>query len=87
MSTRWCILRSVIGLDLDSTGTSPEIPNMDFGLWTFDFFYGLGMNQDYQLDHSLSLRHLKPFFDNVLLDHCGLPHVLTLAVHLEYSYA
>ena len=29
----------------------------------------------------LSLRLLKPFLDNVLLEHAGLPHVLPLAVH------
>ena len=40
------------------------------------------MTQDYQMDHSLSLRLLKPFFDNVLLEHGELPHVLPLAVHL-----
>ena len=41
------------------------------------------MTKSYQLDISLSLRHLKPFFDNVLLDHGGLPHVLPPAVHLN----
>ena len=38
----------------------------------------------YKLDHSLSLRLLKPFFDNVLLEHVSLPHVLPLAVHLDF---
>ena len=47
MSTRWCILRSVIGPDLDSTGTSPEIPNMDFGLWTFDFWLTFAVHLEY----------------------------------------
>ena len=28
---------------------------------------------------------MKPFFDNVLIEHGGLPHVLTLAVHLEHK--
>ena len=49
--------------------------NLDFGaldLWTLDFFYGLRMTQDYQLDHSLSQRLLNYFFDNVLLEHVGL---------------
>ena len=26
---------------LESTGTSPGILNLDFDLWTLDFFYGL----------------------------------------------
>ena len=41
----------------------------------------------YKLDHSLSLRLLKPFFDNVLLEHVSLPHVLPLAVHLVFLCA
>ena len=49
------------------------------------FFYGLKMTKGCQLNHSLSLsRLLKPFFDNVLLEHDGLPHVLPLAVHLDF---
>ena len=28
--------------------------------------------------------YLKPFFDIVLLEHGGLPHVLSLAVHLYF---
>ena len=28
--------------------------NLEFGLWTLDFFYELKMTQGYQLDHSLS---------------------------------
>ena len=43
------------------------------------------MHSGYQLDHLLSLRLLKPFFDNVLLEHGGLPQVLPLAVHLDFS--
>ena len=38
------------------------------------------MTHGYQLDHLLSLRLIKPFFDNVLLEHGGLPHVLHHAV-------
>ena len=38
------------------------------------------MIQDYQLDHSLSLRLYKSVFDNVLLEHVALLHVLPLAV-------
>ena len=41
------------------------------------------MIQGYQLDHSQSLRLLKTFVDNVLLEHGGLPNVLPLAVHLD----
>ena len=40
--------------------------NLDFGLWSLDFFYGLRMS--YQLDHSLSQRLVKHFFDNVFLE-------------------
>ena len=39
------------------------------------------MTQGYQLDHSLSQRLLKHFFDNVLFENVGLIHVLPLAVH------
>ena len=42
---------------LESTGTSSGIRNLDFGLWTLDFFYGLRMTQSYQLNHPLSKRH------------------------------
>ena len=34
------------------------------------------MTPGYQLDHSLSLRLLKPFFDDVLIEHGGVPHVV-----------
>ena len=33
-------------------GTSPEIYNFDFGLWSWDFFYGLGLTQGFQLNNS-----------------------------------
>ena len=42
------------------------------------------MTRGYQLDQLLSLRLLKPLFDNILLEHGGLPHVLPLAVHLVF---
>ena len=70
--------------ELDSRGTSQGIRNLDFGLLTLDFFYGLRMTQGYQLDHSLLQRLLKHFFDNVLLEHVGLILVLPLAVHLVF---
>ena len=38
------------------------------------------MTQGYQLDQLLSLRLLKPFFNNVLLELGGLPHVFPLAL-------
>ena len=41
------------------------------------------MTEGYQLDNLLSLRLLKPFGDNVLLEHGGLSHVHPLAVHLD----
>ena len=37
-----------------------------------------------ELDKLLSLRLLKLFFDNVLLEHGGLPHALPLAVQLIF---
>ena len=70
---------------LESTGTSPGIWNLDFELWTLDFFYELRMTQGYQLDHSLSQRLLKHLFDNVLFENVGLIHVLPYAVHLFFS--
>ena len=45
-------------------------------LWTWD-------DCGDQLDYLLSIGLLKPFFDNVLLELGGLPHVLPLAVHLD----
>ena len=51
--------------------------NLEFGLCYIYFRL-----QGYQLDHSLSQRRLKHFFDNVLLGHFRLIHVLPLAVHL-----
>ena len=35
---------------LELTGTSPGIWNLDFVLWTLDFFYGLRRTQVSQLD-------------------------------------
>ena len=34
---------------------------------------------------SMTHNYLKPFFDNVFLEHGGLPHVLPLAVHLDFK--
>ena len=31
----------------------PKTWTLYFGLWTFDFFYGVGIPQGYQLEHSL----------------------------------
>ena len=44
------------------------------------------MTQGCQLDIFLSLRLLKPFVDNVLLENSGLPHVIPLAVHLDFFF-
>ena len=52
--------------------------SLDFCLGNLEFFYGLGMTQGYKLDHSLPRRLLKPFFDNLLLE-----HVLCIAVRLS----
>ena len=42
------------------------------------------MTQGHQLDHLLPL--LKPFFDKVLLEHVGLPHVHPLTFQLFQPY-
>ena len=49
-------------LDRNMSNTVPEVDigSSPFRIWTLlVFFYGLGMTQSYQLDHSLSLRLLK----------------------------
>ena len=69
---------------LESTGTSSGICKLNFGFWTRGLLFGLGMTQGDQLDHSLLLILPKPLFDNVLPEHVGLPHVLPLAVHLDF---
>ena len=56
----------------------------EFVIWSWNIFYEFRMTQGYQLDHLLSLRVLKPFCDNVVLEYGGLPHVLPLNVHLDY---
>ena len=38
----------------------------------------------FYLNHLIPLRPFKSVFDNVLLEHGGLPHVLPLAVHLIF---
>ena len=63
---------------MHSTGSTHGL-----GIWTSSMDWGVLKAQGYQLVHSLSLRPLKPFFDNVLLEHGGLPHVLPLTVHLS----
>ena len=54
--------------------------NLKLGLCicSWDFIYGLGITQCYQLNQFLSLRLLRPFFDNVLIEPGGLPHVFLL---------
>ena len=54
----------------------------EFAILTLDFFYGLRMTQGYELNHSISQRLLKYFFE-----HVGLIHVLPLAVHLFFFCA
>ena len=48
-----------------------------------NFIDGLRMTQGYQLDHSLSQRLLKHFFDNVLLQHVRLIRVLLFSLLLS----
>ena len=44
------------------------------------------MTQGYQLDHSLSQRLSKHYFDNVVFEHVGLIRVLPLAVHMDFVH-
>ena len=55
--------------------------SLDFGLWLLNGPLDLSNVEAW---HSLSLRPLQPFFDNVLLEQGGLLHILPLAVHLKY---
>ena len=43
------------------------------------------MTQGYHLDQSLPPRLSKSVFNNVLFEHGGLPHALSLTVHLDFS--
>ena len=53
---------------------------------SWDIFYGLGMTQ-LRVTNLLSFRLFKCFFDSVLLiEHGELPHVLLLALHLEFKW-
>ena len=45
---------------------------MDVVLWT----------KGYHNSHYLTPKLFKSVLDNALLEHCGIPHVLPLAVHL-----
>ena len=66
------ILEDFISFKVNQTRGDRDKPsNLDFGLCFF-------------MDHSLSQRLLKHFFDNVLLEHVGLIHVLTFAVHVFF---
>ena len=48
---------------------------MDVVLWT----------KGYHNTHYLSPRLFKSVFKNALLEHCGIPHNLPLAVHLDFG--
>ena len=51
---------------------------------TWDTLLTLSGTWGYYLNHLIPLRPFKSVFDNVLLEHGGLPHVLPLAVHLIF---
>ena len=70
--------------DSSQQGQAQEFVNWTLVIGQGDFFYGLGMTQGYQLDHSPLLILPKPLFDNVLPGHVGQPYVLNLAVHLDF---
>ena len=49
---------------------------------TWDTLLTLRSTWGFYLNHLIPLRPIKSVFDNVLVEHGGLPHVLPLAVHL-----
>ena len=51
---------------------------------TWDTLLTLRSTWGFYLNHLIPLRPIKSVFDNVLLEHGGLPHVLPLAVHLFF---
>ena len=51
---------------------------------TWDTLLTLRSTWGFYLNHLIPLRPFKSVFDNVLLEHSGLPHVLPLAVHLIF---
>ena len=51
---------------------------------TWDTLLTLRSAWGFYLNHLIPLRPFKNVFDNVLLEHGGLPHVLPLAVHLIF---
>ena len=51
---------------------------------TWDTLLTLRSTWGFYLNHLIPLRPFKSVFDNVLLEHGGLPHVLPLAVHLFF---
>ena len=53
---------------------------------TWDTLLTLRSTRCFYLNHSIPLSPFKSVFDNVLLEHGGLPHVLPLAVHLIFLH-
>ena len=51
---------------------------------TWDTLLTLRSTKGFSLNHLIVLRPSKNVFDNVILEHGGLPHVLPLAVHLIF---
>merc|ERR1711940_509995 len=51
---------------------------------TWDTLLTLRSTWGFYLNHLIPLRPFISVFDNVLLEHGGLPHVLPLAVHLIF---
>ena len=52
---------------------------------TWDTLLTLRSTWGFSLNHLIPIRSFKNVFDNVLLEHGGLPHVLPLAVHLIFT--
>ena len=53
---------------------------------TWDTLLALRSTWGFSLNHLIPLGTFKSVFDNVLLEHGGLPHVLPLAVHLIFTW-
>ena len=53
---------------------------------TWDTLLTLRSTWGFYLNHLIPLRPFKSVFDNVLLEHGGLPHVLPLSVHQSIEF-
>merc|ERR1719411_2492444 len=78
----WFIMVSLIMLFLNMSDYTVFFPVLSTLTW--DTLLTLRSTWGFYLNHLIPLRPIKSVFDNVLLEHGGLPHVLSLAVHLFF---